>query len=160
MSMRWMYRIDILGQDVYKEMCIYYVGTAEYCWSQTLLLIELQLLKSETSRVYTLCLIVISQTLLTYSKLYWALRSSFECYQVFWIPSQPWHCYVTSKYWRHIIHLILPSILVPYLPPYKLVLLLLMFWGTTTWGSPTTELRSGIASISTLIGFFNMPHSI
>ena len=50
--MRRMDRIDILGQDVYKEMCIYYL-VLNIAGARPLPLIELQLLKSETSKVYT-----------------------------------------------------------------------------------------------------------
>ena len=69
--------------------------------------------------------------------------------------SQPQPCYVTSEC---LTHLIPPSISIPYLPPYKLIPLLLMFWDTAAaqqschwaeiWDSPSL----------TLIGFFGIPH--
>ena len=64
--------------------------------------------------------------------------------------SQPWPSYVISKC---LILLISPSISIPHLTPYELMLLLLMFQDiATAQGSPTTKLRSRIASSSTLIG--------
>ena len=59
--------------------------------------------------------------------------------------SQPQPCYVTSEC---LTHLISPSISIPYLPPYKLIPLLLMFRDTAAaQGSPAAQLRSGIAPV-------------
>ena len=60
-------------------------------------------------------------------------------------PSQPQCSYVTSKC---LTLLIPPSIPIPQLIPYKLILLLPLFQDTAAaWGSPATELRSRIAPV-------------